>query len=146
VIGPRCGAALLLLLFTMPCIAQTEARIGHLSVNHAYSHPTPASVGVVYFSITNSGTQPDRLIALSSPIAAQVQMHETHTVQGLMQMRAVSFVECPPGVTVKSEPGGLHVMLIGLSSALKVGTEFALTLQFRDAGILTLHVPVENAQ
>jgi copper(I)-binding protein len=51
-------------------------------------------------------------------------------------------VECPPGTTVKSEPGGLHVMLIGLSQPLRLGTEIPVALQFRDAGVLMLKVPV----
>jgi periplasmic copper chaperone A len=76
-------------------------------------------------------------------IAGKVEIHESRNVEGAMQMRAVTYVECPPGTTVKIEPGGLHVMLIGLTRPLIAGTVFTLTLQFRDAGALTLRVPVE---
>jgi len=51
-------------------------------------------------------------------------------------------VECPAGATVKAAPGGLHVMLLGLVAPLAAGTEINVTLQFRDAGVLTLKVPV----
>jgi periplasmic copper chaperone A len=64
-------------------------------------------------------------------------------VKGVVEMRPVVAVDCPPGVTVKSEPGALHVMLMGLTRPLVTGTVFALTLQFRDAGALTVQVPVE---
>jgi copper(I)-binding protein len=38
--------------------------------------------------------------------------------------------------------GGLHVMLLGLAAPLAVGTEFNMSLQFRDAGVLKLKVPI----
>jgi hypothetical protein len=124
-----------------------DQRVGDLSVASPWSRPTApgATVGVVYFSITNSGRQADRLLAASSPIAATAEFHESRTVQGTMQMRAVTSVECPPGIT-KIEPGALHVMLVGLKQPLAAGTRFALTLRFRDAGSMTMQVPVENRE
>ena len=59
-----------------------------------------------------------------------------------MQMREVDGVECPAGATVRAEPGGLHVMLIGLSAPLTLGSAFTVSLQFHAAGVLTLKVPV----
>jgi periplasmic copper chaperone A len=59
-------------------------------------------------------------------------------------MRQVSAVSCPAGATVKVEPGGLHVMLLGLKHPLIEGTRFELTLRFRDAGAVVLQVPVRN--
>jgi copper(I)-binding protein len=121
-----------------------DDRVGDLVVTRPWSPPTPpvASVGAVYFSMTNAGRKADRLVAISSPIARRVQMHESRTVQGIVQMRPVTSVECLPGVTVKSEPGGLHVMLLDLIQPLTAGTKFPLVLHFRDAGSLTIQVPV----
>jgi len=93
--------------------------------------------------MTNAGRKTDRLIAISSPIARQVQMHESRTVQGIVQMRPVTSVECLPGATVKSEPGGLHVMLLDLTQPLVAGMKFPLVLRFRDAGALTIQVLVD---
>jgi copper(I)-binding protein len=101
---------------------------------------------VVYFWISNQGSRPDRLLALTSDAASAVELHESRSVQGVVEMRQVSAVDCPPGVTVKSEPGGLHVMLVGLVRPLVAGTMFTLKLQFRDAGSLTLQVPVKASR
>ncbi len=130
----------------MPAPA-ADQRIGDLSVASPWSRPTApgAAVGVVYFSITNSGRQPDRLLEASSPVAGRSEFHESRTVQGIMQMRAVASIECPPGVT-KIEPGGLHLMLVELKQPLAAGTQFALTLRFRDAGSLTVQVPVRSPE
>jgi copper(I)-binding protein len=125
-----------------------DYRAGDMVVAQPWSRPTPpvATVGVAYFSMTNVGGKADSLIAVSSPIARKVEIHESRTVQGMVQMRAVTAVECPPGATVKIEPGGLHVMLLDLSRPLAAGTEFPLSLRFRDAGVLTVQVRVGAAE
>jgi copper(I)-binding protein len=135
----------LLLLSPAKAAALPDSRAGNLQVTEVWSRPTPpvSSVGVVYLWITNSGTRADRLLHVSSSIAGKVEIHESRSVNGAMQMRAVTYVDCPPATTVKIEPGGLHVMLIGLTRPLVAGAVFTLTLQFRDAGALTLQVPVE---
>lgn len=150
-----CGAALMVssLLVNFPAGASEsgaagsrplEYRTGDLVVTEIRSRPTPpvASVGAVYFSITNAGRKADLLIAVSTPIARNTEIHESRLVQGVVEMRPVASVACPPGVTVKVEPGGLHVMLLGLSRPLVAGTQFPLSLRFREAGTLTVQVPV----
>jgi periplasmic copper chaperone A len=143
------GAALLCLWLIAqpptPLRAQTaETRIGNLIISEARARPTPpaVSVGAVYFSITNTGSTADRLLSVSTPVATKVELHESRSVQGVVEMRAVTAVECPPGKTVKVAPGGLHVMLLGLAAPLVAGSEFVVSLQFRDAGVVTLKVPV----
>jgi copper(I)-binding protein len=122
-----------------------DYRSGDLRVAGPWARATPpaAAVGAVYFSITNVGTKGDRLLAISTPLADSVEMHESRTVQGVMQMRAVEFLDCPPGATVRAEPGGLHVMLQGLKQPLAAHTQFPLTLRFRDSPALTVQVQVE---
>jgi periplasmic copper chaperone A len=145
----KIAAGLLLLSLGSSVLAQNaESRLGKLVVANAWSPATPpvASVGVVYFWISNQGSRPDRLLALTSDAASAVELHESRSVQGVVEMRQVSAVDCPPGVTVKSEPGGLHVMLVGLVRPLVAGTMFTLKLQFRDAGSLTLQVPVKASR
>jgi periplasmic copper chaperone A len=141
----ECGVAWLVLWFLVQAPAQAaDYRAGDLVVAQPWSRPTPpaATVGVVYFSITNVGGKTDRLISISSPIARKVEIHENRTVQGIVQMRAVASIDCPPGVVVKVEPGGLHIMLLDLSRPLTAGLEFPLSLRFRDAGIVTVQVQV----
>jgi copper(I)-binding protein len=144
-IQPRSCAVLAVLCF----IAQTQVmaadyRAGDMLVAQPWSRATPpvATVGAVYFSLTNVGRTADRLMAISTPIAGKVEMHESRKVQGMIQMRAVTSIECLPGQTVQSEPGGLHVMLLDLTQPLAAGTQFPLLLRFRDAGTLTVQVQV----
>jgi hypothetical protein len=140
-----CVVSLLLPQFITQSPAQTAAaRLGQLTVTQAWSRPTPpgATVGAVYFSIENLGSKADLLMAVSSPIAAKVELHESRNVRGVLEMRELTSVPCPAAATVVSEPGGLHVMLIGLTRPLVAGTAFPVSLRFRDAGNLTLQIPV----
>lgn len=147
------GAALVGVALSMGwCAAAVPApaaqyRAGNMRVTQPWSSPTPpaVAVGAVYFVMTNTGRSADRLTAITSPIAREVQIHESRTVQGMMQMRRVASVQCPPGAVVKSEPGALHVMLLGLSRPLTAGMEFPMSLHFRDAGVLLVQVRVGPA-
>jgi periplasmic copper chaperone A len=124
-------------------VQSVESRGGNLIVSGAWSRATPpgSTVGVVYFSITNKGSKADRLVALRAPVASRVEFHETRTVNGVVQMKPVDSVECPPGATVLASPNGLHVMLLGLTRPLAAGTSFSVTLRFRDQGLI-FNVPV----
>lgn len=76
-----------------------------------------------------------RLIGVTSPVAKRGEIHEMKDEGGMMTMRAVDAVELPAGTTVSLAPGGLHVMLFGLSSPLAAGRKVKLTLEFRrDSG------------
>jgi periplasmic copper chaperone A len=130
-------------------LAQTSVfQAGSIQVDAIRAAPTPpvASVAAVYLSITNRGATSDRLIALESPIAAKVELHRSTMAQGIMQMREVAALDCPPRAIVKIEPGALHIMLTGLRQPLVAGTTFSLSLKFRDAGMLVVQVPVKSPE
>jgi periplasmic copper chaperone A len=121
---------------------------GNLVIAQPWSRPTPpvASTGVVYLSVRNRGSKADRLLTLSTPAAHSAEIHETRTVNGMMEMRPVATLNFPPNTTVKVEPGGLHIMLIGLSRPLAAGMEFPLTMRFQDAGEVTVQVRVGEGE
>jgi hypothetical protein len=135
---------LVLWLIAQTPVLAVDYRAGDMVVAQAWSRPTPpvATVGAVYFTMTNLGRKADRLMAISTPVAGKVEMHESRKVQGMVQMRAVTSIECLPGQSVKSEPGGLHVMLLDLTHPLAAGAQFPLLMRFRDAGTVTVIVQV----
>jgi copper(I)-binding protein len=59
-------------------------------------------------------------------------------------MRPVEAIEVTPGAPIVLQPGGLHVMLIGLKAPLKEGERFPLTLTFERAGTIEVEVVVEK--
>jgi periplasmic copper chaperone A len=143
-LGRWVASMLVLWLIALAPVYAVEYRGGNLIVAQPWSPPTPpvASVGAVYFSITNGGPKADLLLSVATPIAREVEIHESREVQGSIRMREVASVECPPGTTVKISPGGLHVMLLGLTRPLTAGMTFPAELHFRDAGVVTIQVVV----
>jgi copper(I)-binding protein len=117
---------------------------GTLVIGNPWSRPTIEGMptGVAYFTITNRGAKPDRLIAARSPAAARVEFHRTTLEGGMAKMRAESSVTVAPGSTVRAEPGGLHLMLVDLKAPLVAGTTVPLVLTFEQAGDVTVSVKV----
>ena len=118
---------------------------GKLSIGHPWSRPTMPgmSMGVGYLSITNHGTAPDALVAASTPAAASVEFHETRIDGGMARMRPLTEIAVAPGATVKIQPGGIHLMLVGLEAPLELGKSIPLTLEFRAAGKITVELFIE---
>lgn len=105
----------------------------------------PARAGAAYFTISNNGAQVDRLIKATTPVAKSASLH-THLMDGgIMKMRPVEAVEVSPGEPTVMQPGGLHIMLMGLSSPLMEGHEFPLTLVFENAGDIQVTVKIGAA-
>ena len=96
-------------------------------------------------TITNTGTAPDRLIGGSTDISKQFEVHQMKMENGVMKMRPVEGgLEIKPGQTVKLDPSGYHVMLMGLKQQLKKGEHFKATLAFAKAGKVDVDFTVEG--
>ena len=116
-----------------------------ISAPWARATPTGASVGGGYMTITNTGTTPDNLIGGSTAISSRFEVHEMTMDNGVMKMRPVSGgIEIKPGQTVKLEPGGYHVMFVGMKQQLKEGEHFKATLEFAKGGKVDVDFTVEG--
>lgn len=97
--------------------------------------------GGAFLSI-EGGSEEDRLIGGSTPVARSVEIHAMQMDGEVMRMRRQDAVPVPAGAPVKLEPGGLHLMLMGLDAPLKQGAAFPLTLDFEKAGRKQVEVKV----
>jgi copper(I)-binding protein len=96
--------------------------------------------------VNNNGASDHALVGGSSPAAEVVELH-THTMEdGMMRMRQVEKIDLPAGESVSLQPGGLHVMLIGLKQNLVPDESIPLTLRFEDGSEVTLQAPVRKLQ
>ena len=99
-----------------------------------------AILGGLWLAATTD--KPQVVVAAQTSAARKAELH-SHTMQdGMMVMRQLPQVEIPAGQTVTFQPGGLHIMLIGLNHALEDGQQIDLTLDFADGHKLELQVPV----
>lgn len=136
-------ALLAALAFAAPAMANDYIQ-GHMHILKPWSRPLPAvSVnGAAYMTLLNTGTVADKLISVSTPAAKKAEIH-THVMDGgMMKMRPVGALEIPPGDSTVLQPGGLHIMLMGLTAPLVEGKAFPLTLNFERAGSIELQVKI----
>ena len=120
-----------------------SAQTGGLQVENAWARATPgkSQIGAAY--VTIQSPTPDRLVAASTPVAKEAQLHTMEMSGMVMKMRPISGVDIPADKPVTLGPGGMHIMLMGLKEPLKAGQSFPLTLNFAKAGTRTVDVAVE---
>jgi len=119
---------------------------GDIEVREAWSRATPpgAQVGVGYMEIRNKGTQPDRLVAASTPVAKRVEMHITQRDGEVMRMRQVQGFDIAAGERITLRPGGSHLMLVDIVQPLKRGERFTMRLRFERAGEMDIELEVQE--
>ncbi len=96
-------------------------------------HRHDAGFGV----LTNSSDEDITLVSAASPAAPMMELHEMAMTDSGMVMREKDggFV-VPAGESLTLEPGGLHLMFMGLTAPIKAGDEVPITLTFDDGSTL----------
>jgi len=106
--------------------------------------PPGATAAAAYLVITNSGTVDDHLLQAHCDAAAEVMVHVTSLVNGVLEM-GDGALEVPAHGAARLVPKGSHLMLLGLKRPLRAGESVHLTLRFAHAGTIGLEVPVRPA-
>ena len=135
-----CGTAVALTLALAACSSEPEAP----AADAAPEAPEGSSVsegrlnlpavagnpGSVYFTITNEGAEDQMMRAVSVQGAESAMFHETSEWNGQMDMQELLQVTVPAGESVVFEPGGKHVMVMGIEDGLEAGGELEVTISF----------------
>ena len=137
-------AAVLAFALSAGFVQAEPVRQGDLEVDAAWARASigTSRPGAAYFTVRNLGDETDRLTGLSSPVSAMPMLHETTLSEGISRMAHVEAAEIPAGGELTLESGGMHVMLMELTTPLKEGATFPLTLTFESGGEITVEVPV----
>jgi periplasmic copper chaperone A len=102
--------------------------------------PSMARNGAFYMELHNEGDVGDALIEVQSDACERVELHESSMDgNGVMSMAPVpgGRIDLPAGTIVMLQPGGLHVMCLGVTEPFTLGDKVALTLRFAE------HEPLE---
>lgn len=138
-------AAICLLL--MPALVRAhDYKLGALEIKHPWTRATPATAKAAggFFTITNTGSTPDRLISARSDVSDKVEVHEMKMDGNVMRMREIEKgLEIPPGATVMLKPGGYHIMFMELKAPLAKDAKVPVTLVFEKAGSIDVGMKVE---
>lgn len=122
-----------------------EIKVGDLVIGHPWSRQSPmgASVAAGFLTITNNGTQEDRLVKATAAITPNVQLHDMKMDGDVMKMVEIpGGIVIPPGATVELKPMSLHIMFMDLKAPVKAGEVVAGTLTFEKAGSVDIEYEV----
>lgn len=139
-----------ILVLSLCTVAHAQESEPPLLISGVWARPALVQTGVsaVYMAIENTTDTAYTLSTVAaSQTAEEVQIHESSMVDNVMQMNPVDGLAIGPGETALLQPGGFHMMMLGLHDELAVGDAFSLELSF-DASdqseplVLTIGVPV----
>lgn len=129
-----------------PRVFAGDYRIGGVEVRHPWTRPAQAGMnGVGYLTLANVGAKPIKLVAIQTPAAQSVTLHQSSMANGVASMRPVTGgLTIAPGAKVEFAPGGYHLMLMELKTAQALGGKVPLTLVFGDGRKVKLDLSVET--
>jgi copper(I)-binding protein len=92
-----------------------------------------------------TATESATLVAVESPVAGSVQIHEMKMENDVMKMRAIQKLDLPAGKAVDLKPGGYHMMLMDLKQPLKKGEAVPISLRFegKDKTFKTIEIKAQ---
>lgn len=127
---------------------------GALQVVDAWARATPdvATNGAIYLRIENGTETDETLVGATVPeeIAAGLMLHRTtvtggsHDAMDESAMEEMSRLELPAGGSATLEPGGDHLMLMGLKAPLETGEVFDLQLVLASGDRVSTEVEVRD--
>jgi len=132
--------------FATGTASATDYKVGSLEIEQPWSRALPkgATVAAGYMKIKNTGTEPDRLVGGSTPVAGKFEIHEMSMDKGIMRMRPLpAGLEIKPGETVELKPSGTHIMMMDVKQPIVRGKPFAGSLTFEKAGSVDVDFAVE---
>lgn len=114
-----------------------------VTVDQPWVRGTVAAQKVTGAFMTLTAAKNSRLVAVSSPVAGAVEVHEMKMVDDVMRMRQIPALELPASKPVALTPGGYHLMLFQLKQQLKDGDKVPLVLEVEDAAKVRSTIKVE---
>ena len=134
-------------LFAATMAAAHEYKKGDLVIDHpmAFATAQTAQTAGGFMMITNNGAADDRLVAVEADFP-RVEIHTTEMDGDIARMiKLEEGIVVPAGTAVILQPGGLHVMFMGLGGdPFEVGEKVPATLMFENAGALAVTFDVED--
>ena len=132
---------------TADTTAEEATTTGEIVVDGAWARTSPmeTTMGAAYMKITSPID--DELVSASvdPSVAMEAQIHETvENDAGEMSMQEVESIPLVAGEAFELAPGGYHVMLMGLSAPLEVGSTLDIALTMKSGATVTVTAEVSE--
>lgn len=124
----------------------TAAFAGNITVSDAWARASAgmARAGGAFMTIKNAGAA-DTLVKAEADVSPRIELHTHMMEDGVMKMREVEGGIPVPGNGMQMlQPGGYHVMFMGLTAPLEEGSSFPLKLTFKSGETVSVDVAVKS--
>ena len=128
-------------------VVEKDGAKATVEIEDAWCRPTPngAQAGACYLKIKSSVA--NRVTGVATPLATEAMIHDMTMANGMMTMGGMADgLPLVGGQEVALEPGGKHVMLMGLTAPLTDGTAVPLTLTFSATPAMTVQAAVRQPE
>ena len=135
-----------LLLIICSILFSLNSFAAEIKIENQYARATPPHTvnSAAFFSIDNNTDKNIELVAAKSDVAERTELHTHINEDGLMKMRQVEKVMIKAHERTTLQPGGYHVMLLGLKAPLIEGQTIDLILYFDNGDEIKMSVPVQK--
>ncbi|MDH5464552.1 MAG: copper chaperone PCu(A)C [Thiovulaceae bacterium] len=133
-------------LLLLSLLTTTILSAAALSVSNGYVRATPPGVpnSAAFMQLQNHAKHDISVMSAHSNIAKKVELHTHDMVNGEMQMYQVKKIDIPANGKTILQPGGFHIMLLGLHKPLKIGSLVGLTLTLYSGEEIKIKIPVKK--
>lgn len=104
--------------------------------------PPTQTTTAAFFRLVNPGDEAWTITAVYSEAAATVEIHEHVHEGGMMRMQQRDSLTVAPASELEFKPGGLHLMLMGLTRPLQEGEEVTLCFENDRGEVISVALPV----
>jgi len=123
-----------LILLTTHLFIASHVVAQTITISNTWARATVQGQKATGAFMTVTSKENAKLVAVSSPVAGIVEIHEMKMEKDVMKMSALpNGLDLPAGKAVELKPGGFHIMLIDLKLPLNKDVALPLTLTFQDS-------------
>ena len=146
-IPPLKNGRTVLLAFSLLLIGCSNPNTSFITITNVRIRQNipPQTLTAAYMAIHNQGPE-TALVSASTPAANVTEIHVMTTNGNIMRMKKINRLPIPANGSATLQPGGNHLMIIGLNRNLTPGDSLALTLNFANNHTQTIHAPIVPIQ
>lgn len=118
----------------------------NVTITDGWVKAADSGMSAAFGELTNSGSDDVTVVSATTEASSMIELHETvenETGEAIMREIDGGLV-IPAGSTLDLEPGGSHIMLMGLTDSLEAGEEVTFTLTFSDDSTYEFAAPVKD--
>lgn len=117
-----------------------------VTITEQWAKAADSGMSAAFGQLHNDGDEDVTVVSATSPASATVELHEVVTGDdGVKVMRPKpGGFRIPAGGELALEPGGNHIMFMGLRGPLRTGSEAPVTLTFDDGSTTTFTAQVRD--